>query len=441
MAGSKHQKAVPPVRFTKKEEPMIYRYEHPEYFESWERPDFSRENVPVILWGAGKVGAIAAHCLKTRGIPVEAFCDSSSIKWGSRFCGHSVISPQKLKASYKNAIIIITTVYFQQVYEELSKSGFSQVYDGTFLFLEIDFSKEYKLGMTPAYAWRTAEQYMEVVREQRTQNYHVDTLFVHVTTHCTLRCKNCCSFIPYVPAPCNYKAADIIEDVFKVLSAAGHIRVVNFYGGEPLLHPDLDSMIRSLRTVREVDTITVISNATLMPSQELLAAMKEEPRFIMRLSDYGSYSDKLEDIKKILDEADIKYEITNFPEWYETSRIGTICETEEQRVSKFKYCTACNAVELINRKLYLCSTAAAINTMQVFPENKDNFVDLSKDSSPDDRKQEILDYIRRRGTNQYLEFCTYCSGMPYIHFGHEVPVAEQVKGRLTFNQPVQEVSQ
>lgn len=417
---------------------MIYHYDHPEYFKDWEKPDFSQEHGPVILWGAGKVGAIAAYCLKTLGVSVEAYCDSSTAKWGSNFCGHPVISPQELQTSCKDAVIIITTVYFRQVYEELTKNGFTRVYDGTFLFQEINFNEEYKLDMSPEYAWRTAQQYLEVVREQKTQNYHIDTLFVHVTTRCTLRCKNCCSYIPYVPTPCNYEADEIIEDILKVLSAAGHIRVVNFYGGEPLLHPNLAFMVRSLKAVREIDTISVISNATLMPDQELLAAMKEEPRFIMRLSDYRSYSDKLEDIKKILDKSNIQYEVTNFPEWYEASRIGTIRETEEQRVSKFISCTACNAVELINRKLYLCSTAAAVTTMEIFPGNEDNYVDLNKDVSPEDRKQEISNYIRRRGTSQYLDFCTYCTGTPYIHFGHEVPVAEQVKGRLTFP-PVQEV--
>ena len=90
---------------------MVYQYPHPEYFRDWNKPDFLVHDRSIILWGAGKVGGVAAHCLKKRGVLFEAFCDIAKDKWGTEFCGHPVISPEELQKYYPNAIVLISAVF------------------------------------------------------------------------------------------------------------------------------------------------------------------------------------------------------------------------------------------------------------------------------------------------------------------------------------------
>ena len=189
---------------------MIYRYEFPERFSDWEKPDFSRYKGNLILWGAGKIGGMAAHCLKKRGVEFAAFCDIAKDKWGTVFCGHPVISPEDLKRDYPDAAVIISCVFHTNISSRLSADGFSSIFDCTSLFMEIDFDG-YDFWMTPEYAIRNVEQYLATVKERTTNRNTIDQIFLSITTKCTLRCKDCSVFIPYVPSPCNYASSEIRE--------------------------------------------------------------------------------------------------------------------------------------------------------------------------------------------------------------------------------------
>ena len=211
---------------------MIYRYAHPEYFRDWDKPELKGLNKPLVLWGAGKVGGVAAHCLKTRGVEYAAFCDIAQDKWGTQFCGHEVISPDELQKRYPDAVVIITSVFYTSTYEMLKARGYRDIYDCVFLLMEIDFSG-YDFWMSQEYAIRNIEQCIAAVRSQRTKSGIIDQLFLNITTRCSLRCRDCSLFIPYVTNPCNYPSQEIMTDLNKVLDALGQVRIVNFYGGEP----------------------------------------------------------------------------------------------------------------------------------------------------------------------------------------------------------------
>lgn len=409
---------------------MIYKYAHPEYFDGWKVPDLETYNGNLILWGAGRIGGIAAHCLKKRGIPFTAFCDIAKDKWGTTFCGHKVISPDELKKTYSNAVILITAVFHNSISNSLITDGFTSFFDCSSLFLEIDFS-DYEFWMSPDYAIRNVEQYLSAIIEQEKSEHSIDQIFLNITTKCSLRCKNCSLFIPYQSAPCHYCQEQIMEDCFTVLNALGHVRIVNFYGGEPMLHPGLPSMIRRLSDETRIERISIITNGTIIPNEDLLSAIKAEKRFLMRISDYGALSSKLGALKDILEKNKIKYEIANYTYWDEPSKIGYMKSTEEELISKFMHCTACNVVFLLNRKLCLCSTASALCNMDVFPPSENNYVDLNR-NYPSDQilKQSIKDFISRAGTGKYFDACQYCSGNHCVQFEHKVPVAEQTKELL-----------
>ena len=180
---------------------MIYRYAHPEYFRDWDKPELKGLKKPLVLWGAGKVGGVAAHCLKTRGVEYAAFCDIAQDKWGTQFCGHEVISPDELQKRYPDAVVIITSVFYTSAYEMLKARGYRDIYDCVFLFMEIDFSG-YDFWMSQEYAIRNIEQCIAAVRSQRTKSGIIDQVFLNITTKCSLRCRDCSLFIPYVTNPC-----------------------------------------------------------------------------------------------------------------------------------------------------------------------------------------------------------------------------------------------
>ena len=411
---------------------MIYYYPHPEMFENFEKPDFMKYSGNLIVWGAGRIGGVAEHCLRKAGVKILAFCDIAKDKWGTKFCGHEVISPETLKKNYPNAAIIISAVCHSAIYETISNYGYQNVFDCSSLFLKIDF-EGYNFWMLPEYAIRNVEQYMAAVYEQIRKENSIDQIYLNITTKCSLRCRDCSVFIPYVNNPCIYDADEIMKDFKHVLDCLGYIRIVNFYGGEPLIHPKLAEMILELKDEKRIDRISIITNGTIIPNERLLQVLKDEPRIMIRISDYGILSSKLKELEQILSEYHIAYEVSNYTYWDAPSKIALCNESEEQLMEKFQLCTACNILFLLNRKLYLCCTVSAVNNIGGFPPSETNYVDLEKYSKTKEiLEKEIQQYVARPKNKQYMDACKYCSGLHCIHFEDKVPVAVQTKDKLEF---------
>ena len=73
----------------------------------------------VILFGASTLGKIALEYLQKtdKGYKVIAFCDNDRRKWGMKFAGIPVISPEELKK--ENSQIIITSLYDTAIVKQL----------------------------------------------------------------------------------------------------------------------------------------------------------------------------------------------------------------------------------------------------------------------------------------------------------------------------------
>lgn len=83
------------------------------------------------------------------------------------------------------------------------------------------------------------------------------SLEVHVTDHCNLRCRQCCSLSPFLP-PWFVEPDAMRRDLLlakRVLAP----RFFKLVGGEPLLHPRL---LDCLRIAREVDIAPIVSVTT-----------------------------------------------------------------------------------------------------------------------------------------------------------------------------------
>lgn len=413
---------------------MRYYYPYPETFDEFEKPLFEQYSDRIVVWGAGRIGGVAAHCLKKKGVKICAFCDVAKDKWGTEFCGCEVISPSELFEKYPNVAVLISTVHHTVIYEELIKNGYREVFDCTSLFLEIDFDG-YDFWMLPEYALRNVEQYMAAVYRQKKQDTIIDQIFLNITTKCSLRCRDCSMFIPYVAKPMSYDAKIIMEDFNNVLDCFGHIRIVNFYGGEPMLHPELSQMISGLKDEKRIERISVITNATIVPSEELLTVLESDKRVLIRISDYGDLSSKLSEIKELFFKHGIAYEVANYTYWDSPSKIAPCNETKEELELKFQLCTACNVMFLLNRKLYLCSTGSAVNNIGAFPPSETNYVDMEKysDSIPVLYKK-MREFAERPKNKKYLDACKYCSGGHCVQFECKLPVAVQTKEKLQFPQ-------
>ena len=101
-----------------------------------------------------------------------------------------------------------------------------------------------------------------------TPTYDLNNLILPITSTCNLNCKGCTSYSPLEPnTPENkaiYSLNQIISDLSCLKQKGFTFREVSIEGGEPLLHPELFSIISSIRKLFNESTVLVIQTNGLL---------------------------------------------------------------------------------------------------------------------------------------------------------------------------------
>lgn len=108
---------------------------------------------------------------------------------------------------------------------------------------------------------------MLIDNHHRTINY----LRLSVTDRCNLRCRYCLpSGIRFLPGKALLSDAEIIR-LIRILAAEG-ISKVRITGGEPFARPGLNELLKEIKKLRGVETVSVTTNGILaLPHLETLA--------------------------------------------------------------------------------------------------------------------------------------------------------------------------
>lgn len=245
--------------------------------------------------------------------------------------------------------------------------------------------------------------------------------FIYITnTNCTLACKECHSWMPYYRHHHieNFDNFKIVMD--KLLQAVDLIYCLRFQGGETLMVKELDRMVAYACAQKQICYVQVITNGTLLPSRELLTALRH-PKALLSISDYSHIpriSDKLktEAIKRLCREREIQCAHFITPPgatWIARYSIRAPFEPTDVEKSRINY-EACWCVGgdprqtlLFNGKIYLCPPAFYQHFndpgFYLAPEEVINV----KDSNP----QEITRAIARFLSLEHFNLCSRCNAM------------------------------
>lgn len=127
-------------------------------------------------------------------------------------------------------------------------------------------------------------------------------LEIHVVDHCNLGCK-CCSHYSSV-APVRFYSPSELGTQLKRISPiiSGHIRELHLLGGEPLLHPQIEEIVKIVRKYLPTDSISIITNGLLIPKMPAsFFYTLREYNIKLSVSEYPlkfDYSDMVEHVKE-----------------------------------------------------------------------------------------------------------------------------------------------
>jgi molybdenum cofactor biosynthesis enzyme MoaA len=97
-----------------------------------------------------------------------------------------------------------------------------------------------------------------------------------LTTRCTLRCKNCNAAIPYHKTYNDIDTGVIMKSLRRIFEIFDYVDELGLYGGEALLHPDIDEIIRECGNYSsKFGFLRLMTNGTIIPKQATLEELKK----------------------------------------------------------------------------------------------------------------------------------------------------------------------
>lgn len=206
----------------------------------------------------------------------------------------------------------------------------------------------------------------------RTYINELRSIVVITGQNCTLKCKNCANFSPYLAKTIPfYPYEEICQDI-QAITEQCQILHLQLQGGEFFLHPNAMQILEYVANNPRIHRVTIATNATIIPKDSLLELIKQSGKIIVRLSDYGVANNK--SLQK-LESALIAYNIHHFihryahndSQWIDCGD-KNLKRLKERVVQKiFKECIfARECLSMENGFISRCSRAVIAHIIQGF---------------------------------------------------------------------------
>ena len=254
-------------------------------------------------------------------------------------------------------------------------------------------------------------------------------LDVVITECCTLKCRNCSNLMQYYHEPENLDPDEVISSLKRILTSLRVCRL-KILGGEPFVcQKVLVRVLGYLRNESEdrYDTIEIITNGTIVPSDECIHAMKDTPRLKVIFSNYGELSSKLIEFCEICKCEGIDYEVVEDDYWWDFGDVK-FREEEEERKTQHRYdgCYSRRLCTTLYRgSLYVCPRQAHAIHLGLIPEEASECVNILKPEYEDLKamREAVYGLIDRK---ERITTCSYCG----CDVGTKVPRALQTERPL-----------
>ena len=248
-----------------------------------------------------------------------------------------------------------------------------------------------------------------------------------INTICTLRCKKCITQTPYHQHGQNYPISNLIIEIQRFFEIYDEVDHFDFEGGETLLHPNMLELIQeALKYKNHYKTLNILTNGTILPTQEILDTCKDQPIFFI-IDNYGELSRHKEELMALLNKNGIKYRIDTYHGddqyyggWVDFGDFSFKNYSEDQVKQVFEKCRSgnCGAPYIKNGKMFLCPVQASLKEDISLIEGE--FVDLVNEKLTIDEK---IASASKFG-EQPIQSCRYCLGFDVN--SERIPAAVQL---------------
>lgn len=373
---------------------------------------FQSRSETIYIYGAGENGKelyTKLNLVKEKVV----FIDADADKQKNGYLGRMVAAPTDISEELLRRSILIIAASVQNNYiilDNLMKRGIA----GDYVF-------EWRMFM---------ELYLPIYIYYVTGKIYFQDMTLVITDKCTLRCKHCAAYVPYMSDCLHRDVEDLKRDIDELFAGTDFIWDLILTGGEPFLYPHLKEVLIYLEKYQDhFDHIQIICNGTVLPAADILDLLESREIFVF-VSDYrGTISnkglqDKIEPFADMLREHHIKHVIYQESSWWvdfgflDQDKKGRSPDQTAQFFDQcHAYCRAFYGGGYIWCNVAFCADKV-LNHKVTGQYDADNFF------IPSD-KAELLEWSRGFNEKGYLELCRYCNGHITVN-RNKVITAEQI---------------
>jgi hypothetical protein len=245
-----------------------------------------------------------------------------------------------------------------------------------------------------------------------------------VTLRCNLKCRLCAAYSPYYKAPFHPEKEYLFKCIDRYFELTDHVGSFTISGGEPLIRSDLDEIVKYLYPYKDrVDRFDIITNGTIIPSDNLLKALLPLGNKLgIIIDDYGNSLsknaqnayEKFSSIKEArVNIRDYHSKDMHCGGWVDFGvSEKSIKKSDVEAKALFAKCAHPQhlkfCIALVNGMLWSCTPIRRLVEIGVIPTLPEEVFDLFDGSIPDE-------VLRTRIKNLYnaecLSACAHCNGM------------------------------
>lgn len=223
----------------------------------------------IIIFGAGKIATEMIKALPAdgkygiEGILVSSIQGNKRELFGIRVCS---IADNEFE---KDIQVIIAVGGFERQ-EEIRKILTEYSYSKIAVIskaLETEFNRSMAIRKESA-RYRRDMVEIENCIKRITPRSRLKVLVVNICDHCNLNCRGCDHFSP-IAEKRFVQAMELKKDLTRIREILGeNIEIISVMGGEPLLHPNVVSILELTREIFPTTTIYLSTNGILLLKQE-----------------------------------------------------------------------------------------------------------------------------------------------------------------------------
>lgn len=228
----------------------------------------------VILFGASNLGEYAYNNINNKN-NICFFSDNCSEKWGKKFCGIDIISIDEL-CKYKNYNIVITSMYWKEIYAQLNKLEFKNIY-----------------------VYTTNNEKLEEHNKE-----YPESIWIETTNCCNEKCKFCFHYNNSMVRKKGYMSLELYKKIINEVKIFNP-KINLHHSGEPFLHKDLykfidyankfnlDVGLTTNGTLIDKDNYYILKTGINRLNISLAGVDKEDYEFIRKNSSFNEIEEKI----------------------------------------------------------------------------------------------------------------------------------------------------